>query len=142
MVANRLIIPGGVDGAFGRGATFERVLEAFNSLVSRISAQDGAEVINGVADRVRTVMRRKIGLSDLLAPAAFSLYLGPVEAVPSRPKSVGSADKNSGFAEHRQSAPDDSTCATWPNSRHVGRLNSLPQMANLAIPRKHSMRGR
>lgn len=44
MVTNRLIIPGGVDGAFGRGAVFERVLEAFNSLVSRISAEDGAEV--------------------------------------------------------------------------------------------------
>src|SRR6266851_1155314 len=43
MVTNRLIIPGGVDGAFGRGAVFERVLEAFNSLISRISADDGAE---------------------------------------------------------------------------------------------------
>ena len=43
MVASRLIIPGGVDGAFGRGAVFERVLEAFNSLISRISADDGAE---------------------------------------------------------------------------------------------------
>lgn len=43
MVASRLIIPGGVDGAFGRGAAFERVLETFNSLISRISADDGAE---------------------------------------------------------------------------------------------------
>jgi seryl-tRNA synthetase len=43
MVTNRLIIPGGVDGAFGRGAVFERVLEAFNSLVTRVSADDGAE---------------------------------------------------------------------------------------------------
>jgi seryl-tRNA synthetase len=43
LVANRLIIPGGVDGAFGRGAVFESVLEAFNSLVSRVSAADGAE---------------------------------------------------------------------------------------------------
>jgi seryl-tRNA synthetase len=43
MVASRLIIPGGVDGAFGRGAVFERVLEAFNSLISRVSADDGAE---------------------------------------------------------------------------------------------------
>jgi seryl-tRNA synthetase len=32
-----------VDGAFGRGAVFEQVLESFNALVSRISAQDGAE---------------------------------------------------------------------------------------------------
>jgi seryl-tRNA synthetase len=44
LVTHRLIIPGGVDGAFGRGAVFERVLEAFNSLISRISADDGAEV--------------------------------------------------------------------------------------------------
>src|SRR3984893_15268325 len=43
MVTNRLIIPGGVDGAFGRGAVFERVLEAFNSRISRVSADDGAE---------------------------------------------------------------------------------------------------
>jgi hypothetical protein len=31
-------------------------------------AQDGAEIVNGVADRVRTEMYRNIGLSDLLAP--------------------------------------------------------------------------
>jgi hypothetical protein len=43
LVKHRLIIPGGVQGAFGRGAEFEKVLEAFNALVSRISAGDGAE---------------------------------------------------------------------------------------------------
>jgi len=36
-------------------------------------AQDGAEIVNGVADRVRAEMYRNIGLSDLLAPVAFSL---------------------------------------------------------------------
>lgn len=36
-------------------------------------AQDGAEIVDGVADRVRAEMYRNIGLSDLLAPAAFSL---------------------------------------------------------------------
>jgi NAD(P)-dependent dehydrogenase (short-subunit alcohol dehydrogenase family) len=36
-------------------------------------AQDGAEIVNGVADRVRTEMYRNIGLSDLLTPAVFSL---------------------------------------------------------------------
>jgi len=30
--------------------------------------QDGAEIVNGVADRVRTEMYRNIGLSDLLTP--------------------------------------------------------------------------
>jgi NAD(P)-dependent dehydrogenase (short-subunit alcohol dehydrogenase family) len=31
-------------------------------------AQDGAEIVNGVADRFRAEMYRNIGLSDLLAP--------------------------------------------------------------------------
>jgi hypothetical protein len=35
-------------------------------------AQDGAEVVNGVADRVRSEMYRNIGLSDLLSPVALS----------------------------------------------------------------------
>jgi NAD(P)-dependent dehydrogenase (short-subunit alcohol dehydrogenase family) len=32
-------------------------------------SQDGAEIVNGVADRVRTEMYRRIGLEDLLSPA-------------------------------------------------------------------------
>lgn len=44
LVKNRLIVPVGVQGAFGRGAVFEDVLERFNALVSRISSNDGAEV--------------------------------------------------------------------------------------------------
>jgi len=31
-------------------------------------SQDGAEIVSGVADRVRAEMFRKIGLSDLLKP--------------------------------------------------------------------------
>jgi NAD(P)-dependent dehydrogenase (short-subunit alcohol dehydrogenase family) len=31
-------------------------------------SQDGAEIVNGVADRVRTEMYRRIGLEDLLSP--------------------------------------------------------------------------
>ena len=31
-------------------------------------SQDGAEIVNGVADRVRTEMFRRIGLDDLLRP--------------------------------------------------------------------------
>lgn len=34
-------------------------------------AQDGAEVVSGVADRVRSEMYRNIGLADLLAPVAL-----------------------------------------------------------------------
>ncbi|WP_454916586.1 SDR family NAD(P)-dependent oxidoreductase [Xanthobacter sediminis] len=35
-------------------------------------AQDGAEIVNGVADRVRAEMFRRIGLEDLLKPAALA----------------------------------------------------------------------
>lgn len=44
LVANGLIVPTGVQGAFGRGSQFEQVLEGFNALVSRISKDDEAEV--------------------------------------------------------------------------------------------------
>ncbi|MFO1395180.1 MAG: amino acid--[acyl-carrier-protein] ligase [Steroidobacteraceae bacterium] len=44
LVRNRLIIPVGVQGAFGRGAVFEEVLDRFNRLVDRVSRDDGAEV--------------------------------------------------------------------------------------------------
>src|ERR1700712_5016406 len=44
LVAHGLIIPTGVQGAFGRGAVFEDVLESFNALVSHIARDDGAEV--------------------------------------------------------------------------------------------------
>ena len=33
-------------------------------------SQDGAEVVNGVADRVRAQLLERIGLADLLHPAA------------------------------------------------------------------------
>ena len=33
-------------------------------------SQDGAEIVNGVADRVRAEMFRRIGLEDLLRPVA------------------------------------------------------------------------
>lgn len=44
LVQNRLIIPVGVQGAFGRGAVFEDVLERFNGLITRLAKDDGAEV--------------------------------------------------------------------------------------------------
>jgi hypothetical protein len=33
-------------------------------------SQDGAEIVNGIADRVRAEMLRRIGLEDLLHPRA------------------------------------------------------------------------
>jgi seryl-tRNA synthetase len=44
LVKHKLIVPVGVAGAFGRGAVFEDVLERFNALVSKVAANDRAEV--------------------------------------------------------------------------------------------------
>lgn len=44
LVKHGLIIPVGVQGAFGRGAVFEDVLERFNALVTQLSRDDRAEV--------------------------------------------------------------------------------------------------
>ena len=44
LVKHGLIVPTNVQGAFGRGAVFEDVLERFNGLVTKISKDDQAEV--------------------------------------------------------------------------------------------------
>jgi seryl-tRNA synthetase len=44
LVSHGLIVPTTVQGAFGRGAVFEDVLERFNGLVSALARDDGAEV--------------------------------------------------------------------------------------------------
>ncbi|HEX4517823.1 MAG TPA: amino acid--[acyl-carrier-protein] ligase [Polyangiaceae bacterium] len=43
LVANKLIIPVGVPGIFGRGPIFEDVLARFDELVTRVAKDDGAE---------------------------------------------------------------------------------------------------
>lgn len=43
LVANRHIYPVGVQGSFGRGPVFERIVDRFNDLVSEIARNDGAE---------------------------------------------------------------------------------------------------
>jgi seryl-tRNA synthetase len=43
LVAHRLIIPTGVQGAYGRGEAFEDILQRFDTLVGRITEADGAE---------------------------------------------------------------------------------------------------
>lgn len=45
LVAHGLILPGTTPGIFGRGAVFEDVLARFNALVSRIAADDSAELM-------------------------------------------------------------------------------------------------
>ena len=44
LVKHGLIVPVGVQGAFGRGAVFEDVLERFNGLVTDLSKKDNPEV--------------------------------------------------------------------------------------------------
>jgi seryl-tRNA synthetase len=43
LVQNRLIVPAGVQGAFGRSAVFEDVLEHVDQLITKLSKGDGAE---------------------------------------------------------------------------------------------------
>jgi seryl-tRNA synthetase len=43
LVEHNLVIPVGVQGAFGRGPVFEDVIERFNACVSEIARDDGAE---------------------------------------------------------------------------------------------------
>jgi len=50
--------------AYGAGAPFGK--RPFRIHVD--PSQDGAEIVNGVADRVRAEMFRRIGLEDLLHP--------------------------------------------------------------------------
>ena len=45
LVEHGHIIPVGVQGAFGRGAVFEDILERFNDVVSQIASADGAETL-------------------------------------------------------------------------------------------------
>ncbi len=58
LVAHGLIIPTGVQGAFGRGAVFEDVLEQLDRAILRISANDGAEVVNFPPVIDRTIIER------------------------------------------------------------------------------------
>jgi hypothetical protein len=43
-------------------------------------SQDGAEIVNGVADRVRAEMFRRIGLEDLLSPRIVSQAISTTRA--------------------------------------------------------------
>jgi NADP-dependent 3-hydroxy acid dehydrogenase YdfG len=51
----------------GFGALAARCLAEAGHTVD--PSQDGAEIVNGVADRVRAEMFRRIGLEELLHPA-------------------------------------------------------------------------
>jgi len=76
LVEHRLIVPVGVQGAFGRGAVFEDVLERFNALVTRISDGDGAEVYTFPPVIDRTIIERTDYLDSFpnLAGTVFSFF--------------------------------------------------------------------
>jgi seryl-tRNA synthetase len=74
LVAHKLIIPVGVQGIFGRGAVFEGVLRAFDGLISRIAANDGATVMAFPPTLDRRVLERSEFLDSFpqLAGSIFS----------------------------------------------------------------------
>jgi seryl-tRNA synthetase len=76
LVKHGLIIPVRVQGAFGRGAVFESVLEAFNGLVSRIAKDDGAEYYTFPPVIDRTIIERTDYLDSFphLAGTVFSFF--------------------------------------------------------------------
>jgi len=58
LVAHGLIVPSGVEGAFGRGEVFEDVLDRFNALITRVSKEDPAEVYTFPPVIDRTILER------------------------------------------------------------------------------------
>jgi seryl-tRNA synthetase len=77
LVKHGLIVPVRVQGAFGRGAVFEDVLERFNALVTELSKGDGAEVYTFPPVIDRTIIERTDYLDSFpqLAGTVFS-FLG------------------------------------------------------------------
>ena len=45
LIAHKLLIPCGVDGLYGRGKEFERVIEGFDCLITASAQDDGAEML-------------------------------------------------------------------------------------------------
>jgi seryl-tRNA synthetase len=76
LVKHRHIIPVGVQGIFGRGPVFESVLRAFDDLVSRVAADDGAEKMMFPPTLDRKVFEKSEFLDSFpqLAGAVFSFY--------------------------------------------------------------------
>jgi seryl-tRNA synthetase len=74
LVAHRHIIPVGVPGIFGRGAVFEDVLRRFDSFLSRVAENDGAEVMLFPPTLDRRVLEKSEYLDSFpnLAGAVFS----------------------------------------------------------------------
>src|SRR5579871_6110083 len=76
LVEHKLIVPVGVQGAFGRGAIFEDVLERFNGLISALSKDDGAEVFTFPPVISRSVLEQVNYLDSFphLCGAVYSFF--------------------------------------------------------------------
>ena len=76
LVQHGLIVPVGVQGAFGRGAVFEDVLERFNGLVTQLSRDDGAEVFTFPPVISREVLQKVHYLDNFphLCGAVYSFF--------------------------------------------------------------------
>jgi seryl-tRNA synthetase len=76
LVDHGLIVPVRIQGAFGRGAVFEDVLERFNGLVTEISAADGAEVYTFPPVIDRAIIEKTDYLDSFpnLAGTVFSFF--------------------------------------------------------------------
>jgi seryl-tRNA synthetase len=76
LVEHGLIVPVRVQGAFGRGAVFEDVLEHFNAAVTELSKNDGAEVYTFPPVIDRTIIERTDYLDSFphLAGTVFSFF--------------------------------------------------------------------
>jgi seryl-tRNA synthetase len=76
LVDHGLIVPVRVQGAFGRGAVFEDVLERFNGLITELSKGDGAEVYTFPPVIDRTIIEKTDYLDSFpnLAGTVFSFF--------------------------------------------------------------------
>src|SRR5438105_4517109 len=76
LVQHGLIVPVAVQGAFGRGAVFEDVLERFNGLITQISKDDGAELYTFPPVIDRTIIEKTDYLDSFphLAGTVFSFF--------------------------------------------------------------------
>jgi seryl-tRNA synthetase len=83
LVEHGLIVPVRVQGAFGRGAVFEDVLEHFNAAVTELSKNDGAEVYTFPPVIDRTIIERTDYLDSFphLAGTVFSFFGKDTEAL-------------------------------------------------------------
>ncbi len=82
LVRHGLIVPVGVQGAFGRGAVFEDVLERFNAAITRLSANDGAQFFTFPPVIDRKVLERVHYMDSFphLCGAVYSFYGKELEA--------------------------------------------------------------